>query len=108
MPPIKTRDLQQKRLSLLRELIVKRSLEPNTDRVIRRRALQISPLSFAQQRLWLLSQLIPDSPIYNVPVVLRFSGSLEIAVLKRGLNEVVRRHEIRALLFPDRRVILFR
>ncbi len=51
------------------------------------------PLSFAQQRLWFLDQLEPDSPFYNNPVAMRVNGQLDVAVLERSLNEVVRRHE---------------
>ncbi|HEU4433459.1 MAG TPA: amino acid adenylation domain-containing protein, partial [Pyrinomonadaceae bacterium] len=51
------------------------------------------PLSFAQQRLWFLSQLEPDSPFYNIPAALRLRGQLDVAVLEQSLNEIVRRHE---------------
>jgi len=51
------------------------------------------PLSFAQQRLWFLDQLEPNSPFYNIPEALRFSGHLDIPALEQGLNEIVRRHE---------------
>ncbi|HEV7517514.1 MAG TPA: condensation domain-containing protein, partial [Thermoanaerobaculia bacterium] len=51
-------------------------------------------LSFAQQRLWFLAQLEPESTAYNVPAALRITGSLEVAALALGLGEVVRRHEV--------------
>ena len=51
------------------------------------------PLSFAQERLWFLDQLEPDTAIYNVPVALKLSGSLNLAVLEETLTEIVRRHE---------------
>jgi aspartate racemase len=51
------------------------------------------PLSFAQQRLWFLTQLEPDSPFYNVPSAYRLSGSLNRDALERALNAVVSRHE---------------
>ncbi|WP_020479985.1 non-ribosomal peptide synthetase [Mastigocladopsis repens] len=52
------------------------------------------PLSFAQQRLWLLEQLYPGSSMYNIPVAVRLVGSLNVAVLEQSLNEIVRRHEV--------------
>jgi condensation domain-containing protein len=53
-----------------------------------------APLSFAQQRLWFLQQLDPDSPAYNLPRVFRVSGKLNIPVLERTLGEIVRRHQV--------------
>jgi amino acid adenylation domain-containing protein len=58
------------------------------------------PLSFAQQRLWFLHHLSPDSRSYNVLVSLRLNGSLNIAVLEQSLNELVRRHEVLRTTFP--------
>ena len=52
------------------------------------------PLSFAQQRLWFLDQLEPGSAFYNVPVVLRLKGELNISALESSFNEVIRRHDI--------------
>ncbi|MFZ5918977.1 MAG: amino acid adenylation domain-containing protein [Chloroflexota bacterium] len=51
-------------------------------------------LSFAQQRLWFLDQLEPNSPFYNIPEAMRFRGPLDADVLAQCLNEVVRRHEV--------------
>ncbi|MBD2502164.1 non-ribosomal peptide synthetase [Anabaena azotica] len=58
------------------------------------------PLSFAQQRLWFLHHLSPDSHSYNALVSLRLNGSLNIAVLEQSLNELVRRHEVLRTTFP--------
>ncbi|MDQ2902116.1 MAG: amino acid adenylation domain-containing protein [Chloroflexota bacterium] len=52
------------------------------------------PLSFGQQRLWFLHQLEPENVAYNIPAALRLSGMLNLAVLERSLNEIVRRHEV--------------
>ena len=52
------------------------------------------PMSFAQQRLWFLHRLEPDSPAYNVPAAYRLKGSLEVTALERSFDEIVRRHEV--------------
>jgi amino acid adenylation domain-containing protein len=51
------------------------------------------PLSFAQQRLWFMQQLEPDSPFYNMLTAVRLQGELNTAALERVLNEILRRHE---------------
>ena len=51
------------------------------------------PLSFAQQRIWLLAQLEPNSAFYNTAMAARLSGQLNLAALERSLNEIMRRHE---------------
>jgi Condensation domain len=52
------------------------------------------PLSFAQQRLWFLDQLAPNTPLYNIPAAVRLEGRLDLEALERSINEIVRRHEI--------------
>ncbi|MBD1938950.1 non-ribosomal peptide synthetase [Microcoleus sp. FACHB-68] len=54
----------------------------------------IFPASFAQQRLWFFDQLIPGTAAYNVPTVIRLTGTLNLTALERTLNEIVRRHEV--------------
>jgi amino acid adenylation domain-containing protein len=56
------------------------------------RAAEI-PLSFAQQRLWFIEQLHPNSGFYNIPLALRLCGQLNVAALESSLNEIIRRHE---------------
>jgi amino acid adenylation domain-containing protein len=51
------------------------------------------PLSFAQQRLWVLDRIEPDNPLYNIPRAFQLKGLLDIPSLTRALNEIVRRHE---------------
>ena len=57
------------------------------------------PLSFAQQRLWFLDQLEPNSSFYNLPESVRLRGSINIPLLEQSLNEIVRRHESLRTIF---------
>jgi amino acid adenylation domain-containing protein len=58
------------------------------------------PLSFAQQRLWFLHQLSPDSTAYNLLEALRLEGALNLVALEQSLTELIRRHEILRTTFP--------
>src|SRR5437660_3755218 len=51
------------------------------------------PLSFAQRRLWFLTQLDRETPIYTLPFAFSLSGPLNINALEKALSELVRRHE---------------
>jgi amino acid adenylation domain-containing protein len=51
------------------------------------------PLSFAQERLWFLHLLAPESPVYNLGAAMRLAGRLDVEVLAAALSEVLRRHE---------------
>jgi amino acid adenylation domain-containing protein len=53
-----------------------------------------APLSFAQEGLWLLHQLNPGDPAYNEHFAVRLTGQLKEPALEKGLNYVVRRHEV--------------
>ncbi len=52
------------------------------------------PLSYAQQRLWFLQQLEPESTAYHIPAAVRLKGPLNIDALKKSFEEIVKRHEI--------------
>ncbi|MEV6946666.1 amino acid adenylation domain-containing protein [Streptomyces sp. NPDC051172] len=52
------------------------------------------PLSFGQQRLWLIDQLREDGAEYLVPVVWRLEGDLDTDVLRSALHQLVARHEV--------------
>ncbi|HEU4881008.1 MAG TPA: amino acid adenylation domain-containing protein [Longimicrobium sp.] len=53
----------------------------------------VYPLSFAQQRLWLLGQLGVNTA-YNLASALRMKGALDDWALERALDELVRRHQV--------------
>ncbi|MEP7271063.1 MAG: amino acid adenylation domain-containing protein, partial [Acidobacteriota bacterium] len=61
----------------------------------------VFPASFAQQRLWFLNQLDPESPAFNVSAAIRLDGTLNIDALTRCLNEIVRRHEALRTTFSE-------
>ena len=72
-------------------------------RGIPRRPVDREPqLSFAQQRLWFLHHVDPDSPVYNIPGGAHLSGPLNVPALERSLNELVRRHEILRTTYVSR------
>ncbi|MFN9525964.1 MAG: amino acid adenylation domain-containing protein, partial [Pseudomonadaceae bacterium] len=52
-----------------------------------------SPQSFAQQRLWFLAQLEPDSLAYHLPCAVRLMGELDVSALQRSFDTLAQRHE---------------
>ena len=52
------------------------------------------PLSFAQQRLWFLDQLEPESPFYNIAGAYRIQGELNLTWLQDSIDVMVQRHEV--------------
>ncbi|MDQ2696972.1 MAG: condensation domain-containing protein, partial [Pseudomonadota bacterium] len=54
----------------------------------------VLPLSFAQQRLWLLEQIDPGTAAYNITTAIELSGALNVGWLQRALEAVIHRHEI--------------
>ncbi|MFB8009446.1 amino acid adenylation domain-containing protein, partial [Nocardia sp. NPDC056000] len=59
------------------------------------------PLSFGQNRLWVLNRLETDSAAYNLPIVLRLRGALDAESLERALLDLVGRHESLRSVFPE-------
>ncbi|HEU0079345.1 MAG TPA: condensation domain-containing protein, partial [Longimicrobiaceae bacterium] len=60
------------------------------------------PLSFAQQRLWVVHRMAPESTAYNVTAAYHLRGRLDAAALGRALDEVRRRHWSLRTVFPVR------
>ncbi len=52
------------------------------------------PVSFAQQRLWFLEQLMPGEPTFHMPYAIWLEGSLDAEALQRGLDALVARHPV--------------
>ena len=95
-------DLEATRRRLFQELL-REGIEPPSEPLIcPRKTNDELPLSCAQERLWLLDQLEPASPAYNIPKFTRFRGRLDVSALERSLAEIVRRHETLRTTFPPR------
>lgn len=60
---------------------------------------QLHPLSFTQQRLWFLDQLLDNKVVYNIPLAFRITGSLSAEKLKHALNQLIESHEILRTIF---------
>ncbi len=86
-------NLSPEQRKLFERRLQQRGLKRLNVQTIPRRQTSDLPLSFAQQRLWFIQQLDPSNSSYNVPSALRLRGRLNVAILERTLNEIVRRHE---------------
>ncbi len=60
------------------------------------------PASFAQHRVWYLDRLGPNTPTYNIPLVLRIRSEVNPDALERALNELLSRHEVLRTSFVEK------
>jgi len=56
-------------------------------------------LSYSQERLWFIDQLMPASAAFNVPMAVKLNAPIDIATLQRAIDEIVRRHESLRTIF---------
>jgi alpha-ketoglutarate-dependent taurine dioxygenase/acyl carrier protein len=59
------------------------------------------PLSFAQQRLWIVTQLEPESAAYHIPSAVRLTGALDVPALARALDALAVRQESLRTVFES-------
>ncbi len=92
----KLQDLLDKKTLLRKLLVEKQAAGASANRVlpIQKSGLSIAPLSFSQQRLWLVDQLEEGSAHYNMPGVLVFDGVLNIGLINKVLDTIINRHEV--------------
>lgn len=70
-----------------------RSEATRMDRVTPRATGEPTPLSFAQELVWLYEQLKPGTAAYHIPMARRVHGDVDARALERALNLLVARHE---------------
>ena len=94
-------------LSAAKRLLLQKRLHGESIRAFKRphisRRIDNNPTSpsFAQQRLWFLSQIEPDNTAYIIPVGLRLQGELNVTALRQSLNEICKRHEALRTIFKE-------
>ena len=89
-----TLEISSRKRKLLDQYLQQRSEEAIVVGTIPRRApVAVIPLTFAQQQVWLHSQLAPDLPVYNEPFTVHRNGPLDVLALERSFTEIIRRHE---------------
>src|SRR4051794_9207389 len=93
--------MMDKRLELLADLLAEEGIDQEAVQTIpRRKNPREFPLSFNQRRLWLLSRL-ENGVHYNDHFDLRLTGLLDILVLERSIEEILRRHEAMRSVFSE-------
>ena len=101
----RTGDLSPEKLALLvLRMKKKRAAEAAGAKpvgVTRRAGAGPAPLSFSQQRLWMLDKLEPGSTAYNMPTPVRLRGRLDVAAMESALDEIVRRHDALRTTFAE-------
>jgi aspartate racemase len=87
-------DSNPKRRALFDLLLREAGLEPfSTSGIKPRKRGDSVPLSFTQQQMWYLNELVPQNPFYNIPAVLHLKGPLDITALQLSFDQIVQRHE---------------
>jgi len=89
------KNLSPQKRALLLKALQKEAAQTQESKAIPRRVQQTPcVLSFAQQRLWFLTQLdLGSTAAYNIPAAVRLKGVLDVGVLEISLNKIVSRHE---------------
>ena len=94
-------------LSEAKRLLLKKMLRggipqtPSIAATLRPSQKTVAPLSFGQQQLWLLAQLMVDTPVYTECVTIHLPGPLDVLAFERSFNEIIRRHEAWRTSFPQ-------
>jgi amino acid adenylation domain-containing protein len=79
---------------LVRRLMERRMAAARSRTIAPREGDGPAPLSYAQELLWLLSQVFEDGIAYNAPGSFQLKGPLDLQLLARALEGLVERHSI--------------
>ena len=90
---------KERLLSYLQD--IERKKTAAKDQIVRTKRQQYMPLSFAQQRMWLLEQLEGGST-YLMPGALTLAGSLDVAALELSFGDLAARHEALRTSFMEK------
>ncbi|MEA2175746.1 MAG: hypothetical protein QOD00_3338 [Blastocatellia bacterium] len=92
--------LSPEQRALFEAQLKKRGLNIQQSQTIARRKQQnYCRLSFDQERIWVVDQMEPGNPAYNIFSVSHLNGAIDVALMERALNEIVRRHEVMRTTF---------
>ena len=103
MSDITTRvmDLSPEKLRLLAQQLRKR--QGSRSQITRQsRESNSFPLSFAQQRMWVVDQMSPGNTALNISLSYRFDTPVDLAALEKSFNLMVQRHEVLRATFESR------
>ncbi|MEH1848674.1 MAG: amino acid adenylation domain-containing protein [Nostoc sp.] len=78
---------------LLAELTTAATI-PSLSVAQQQKTTSVHPLSCSQQQLWFIHQLASDIPAYNIPIAIDLKGELNVSILTKSLNEIIRRHQV--------------
>ena len=67
-----------------------------------RRMATSGVLSFAQQRLWFLHEMYPETTAYHCPLTIRINLAVDASMVEKALTEIARRHEVLRTTFRMR------
>jgi len=88
-----------KRALLELQLMKKNQRKEKTRQSITARNLKSAPLSYNQQGLWVLNQLMPGESVYHSPTAARLIGKLDVPALQQALQAIVARHDSLRTIF---------
>ncbi|WPN60176.1 non-ribosomal peptide synthetase [Pseudomonas sp. P9_31] len=62
---------------------------------------ELSPVSFSQERLWLVDRILPDQAAYNDSMLLSVAGDIESAMIVKALEQISARHDALRMTFEE-------